>query len=632
MGLTLGTLLLTAALATPAPNDEPPILIPSARAGASDLFLIDATKGDAKNLSNTAQAEELYPAWSPDGKRIAFVCKTKEHDLEVYICDADGSNRKRVTEADSPSGCFAPTWSADGKSIAYLRIAMTGKSDVRIVNADGSKDRLLAADAKAPAWSPDGASIAFVSRKAGKQLSLCTVSPDGTNLKTLVEDVGVDAPFFPAWSPDGAQIALAIATEYGWQLALAHADGGSLRQITFLPGFNINPVWLSADRILFAHMIQAGTTKGGYASVKTDGTRLALHPLTKLEPPHSVGRPAMFVPRVAKPAEHPVKPAAFVEPGTTKKPSIKVSPIAIIPPAAPGAILGAAWAADGKQFALAYEVGVLVHAELDGNTVKSREVYRGHEGAVQAAAFSPDGNFLYSAGSDKSVRVWDLSKKGSTSIETDHAAALESLALSHSGKILATSDHDGKVKIRDAATAKPEREIAVCEAKQGAVHALAFGKDDVLFAGCGNWRVPVIYGSVAAYDPATGKQLWRTKGTFGGVFSLAASPDGTKLAGACLDTFVRIWDAKTGKELACWKGHRDRATGVAWGLGGKVVVSCGFDHTVRVWDAVTGENLHVLAAHASPVVRVAASADGTRILSTGQIGAVCVWKLSETRN
>ena len=135
MGLTFASLLLTVALADPvAPAEE--FLIPSARAGNSDLFLIDPVKGDAKNVTNSEQAEELYPAWSPDGKRIAFTCKTKDHDFEVYVCDADGSNRKRLTTGESPSACFTPTWSADGKSIAYFRIVQ-GKHETRIVKSDG---------------------------------------------------------------------------------------------------------------------------------------------------------------------------------------------------------------------------------------------------------------------------------------------------------------------------------------------------------------------------------------------------------------------------------------------------------------------------------------------------------------
>ena len=149
------------------------------------------------------------------------------------------------------------------------------------------------------------------------------------------------------------------------------------------------------------------------------------------------------------------------------------------------------------------------------------------------------------------------------------------------------------------------RVVKVCEPARGGVHALAFGPKGALFAGCARWDVPVLHGAVAAFDPATGKETWRTTTAMGGVYALAVSPDGKKLAGAGLDGQVRVWDAATGKELAAWKGHTDRCTGVAWALGGKAIVTAGFDHTVRVWDAATGENHVTAGAQVGPSVRVA---------------------------
>ena len=197
---------------------------------------------------------------------------------------------------------------------------------------------------------------------------------------------------------------------------------------------------------------------------------------------------------------------------------------------------------------------------------------------------------------------------------------------------MATGDADGVLKVRDAATGKPTATVQAGGAKRAAVQAVAFGKDGkAVYAGCGRWDLPVLGGSVAAFDPATGKELWRTAGTTGGVFALAVSPDGGKVAGACLDTFVRVWDAATGKELARWKGHADRVTGVSWSPDGRWVATGGFDHTVRVWDAGSGAVVQTLVGHAGPVVRVAFAPDGGHLLSTGRAGAVILWKVTEER-
>jgi hypothetical protein len=637
MGLCLSTLLLALAVADPAPPVETPaFLIPSARAGNSDLFLVDPEKGDARNITKS-DAEEIYPAWSPDGKRIAFICKSKEHDLEVYVCDADGSNRKRLTTADSPAGCLTPSWSADGKHIVYMRLPPAEKGqligEVRVVAADGTNDRLLVGEnAFEPSWSPDGTAIAFIRKVAGKPSALCAVNPDGSHPRVLCEDIGPQAPHFPAWSPDGRSIALTVATDHGLQIALIPSAGGSPKPITHLPGFNINPVWLAADRLLFAHTVQAGSPNGGYASIKIDGTRMVVHSLTKVEPPHALGRPAVYVPRMVARAngENAVKTASFVEPAAVKKAAIKAAPVAMLPPGIPGAVGCAAWSSDGQRLAMTLEAGLVVVADFEGHAVKPVEVFKGHEGPVEGVAFSSDGKSVISSGSDKTVRMWDLSSKSLKSTQSDHDAEVDSLARSRTGKLLATGDRQGKVKIRSADSAKAEREITVCDGKRGSVHALAFGPDDVLFAGCAKWGMPVLNGCVAAFDPATGKELWRTKSTMGGVFSLAVSPDGAKIAGACLDSYVRTWDAKTGAELSCWKGHTDRATGVCWAAAGKAIVSCGFDHTVRVWDSSSGLLLHTLAAHTSPVIRVAVSPDGKHVISTGQSGTVCIWLIDES--
>lgn len=275
------------------------------------------------------------------------------------------------------------------------------------------------------------------------------------------------------------------------------------------------------------------------------------------------------------------------------------------------------------------ETGAVLVGSFDGKVIKPVDSFRGHSGAAEGAALSADGSLVYSVGKDKTVRTWEVGAKEMKALHSDPESG-RAVAVSPDGKVLATGETGGVLRLRDAVSGAVSAGVSICEPKRGSVHSVAFGKDGkVVFAGAARWDLPVLNGAVVAVDPATGKPLWRTKEVFGGVFALAVSPNGSKLAGACLDSYVRIWDTKTGAELGCWKGHTDRVTGITWGLDGKVVLSCGFDHTVRVWDAASGGLLHTLAAHACPVVRVAATPDGKHLVSAGQDGIMVIWDMTD---
>lgn len=626
----MGTLLVAAALLAPAADPPAPeqILHPSARTGRADLFLTDPVKGDARNVTNTPDADEIGPAFRPDGTRVAFLCKTKDHDFEVYACDADGANRKQLTRPPGdPSACYFPSWSPDGKRVCYTRLFPGGnKCELRVVNADGTGDEVVREGAVGAAWGPDGA-IAFVRREEGKPQALCVADADGGNEKVLVADIGrVDLPA-PAWSPDGSTVAYTAMTDHGWQIHLVPAAGGPARPLTSLFGMNANPVWVAPDRVLFSHATQPGAG-GGFGVVKADGTRLDLHPLSKIEPAQPLSRPAVYVPRPPRPQANPVRPVAFAEPAPATGLKVAVSPTFFIPGEVPGPATAAAWSADGKQVAIGLGAGPVAVGTFDGKRYATTAPLIGHAGPAAGLVFTADGKGVISVGADKTVRTWDVAKKGTTGIESDLPAGCDAVAAPADGAWVATGLADGTLRVR-AGTAEP-RTITVCDPKRGGVRGVAAAADGkTVFAAVGRWELPMLGGAVAAFDPATGKEKWRTKESIGGVMTLAVSPDGKKLAGACLDSYVRVWDAATGAELAAWKGHADRCTGVSWALGGKAVLSCGLDHTVRVWDAATGANVRTLAAHVGPALRVAASPDGAHAVSTGAAGAVFFWRIAE---
>ena len=112
-------------------------------------------------------ADDLTPAWSPDGRRIAFASGGRAR-LDIYVMDASGFTR--LTDNDGGT----PAWSPDGRRIAFTS-DRDGNPEIYVMNADGSGvTRLTYNDARDlflndsfPAWSPDGRRIAFHSHRDG---------------------------------------------------------------------------------------------------------------------------------------------------------------------------------------------------------------------------------------------------------------------------------------------------------------------------------------------------------------------------------------------------------------------------------------------------------------------------------
>ena len=133
----------------------------------------------------------------PDGQRIAFTGLghlDKDWDSEIYVMDADGKNRTRLT--DHLTGDRHPVWSPDGQ-----RIAVDSFRDgaIYVIDADG-KNRTRLTEGWYPSWSPDGQRIAFASDRDG-YYDIYVMDADGKN-QTQLTDHPVDDEA-PAWSPDG---------------------------------------------------------------------------------------------------------------------------------------------------------------------------------------------------------------------------------------------------------------------------------------------------------------------------------------------------------------------------------------------------------------------------------------------
>jgi Tol biopolymer transport system component len=202
--------------------------------------------GSAEIPSNSA------PAWSPDGKKIAFV-QTLRGNSDLYVMNADGSHKRVLTHDEAKEA--DPDWSPDGRLIAFAT-GFANASAIDVIGADGSGRHLLAAagDPTDPDWSPDGSRIAYVAHEQERG-QIGVMNADGSNQHMVLRDAEWDVS--PAWSPDGSRIAFEGGLDDSF-IDVMNADGSGRVRLTF-SGNDSGPAWAPDGRIAFTNWTDEST-------------------------------------------------------------------------------------------------------------------------------------------------------------------------------------------------------------------------------------------------------------------------------------------------------------------------------------------------------------------------------------
>lgn len=169
--------------------------------GNVDLCTVSLDKSETKHLIGDSGklSHEESPAWSPDGKQIAFT-STRDGNQEIYVIDASGQNLKRITQ--DPGLDAHPTWTPDGR---HLLFATNRWGDFEIAQVDVAGERVERLTTSRglddyPVCSADGKWIAFLSNRE-KQYEVFVMPFSGGEPRNISQHPGIDN--FPAWTPKG---------------------------------------------------------------------------------------------------------------------------------------------------------------------------------------------------------------------------------------------------------------------------------------------------------------------------------------------------------------------------------------------------------------------------------------------
>ncbi|WP_027268774.1 TIR domain-containing protein [Leptolyngbya sp. PCC 6406] len=238
----------------------------------------------------------------------------------------------------------------------------------------------------------------------------------------------------------------------------------------------------------------------------------------------------------------------------------------------------------------------------------------GHTGQIFAVAVHPTASVLISGGGDRALRLWDLNRPHITALQ-DHQEGVNSVAISPDGDTLASVGDDQKLRLwgRDGTL------INTLEGPQDRILAVEFHPDGQrLIGGSADGNLYLWHRDGRLLQTLTGHQ--------DNVNGVAFSPDGTLIASASDDNRSYLWTLE-GTQVQTLEGHQDGVISVDFSPDGTTLATTGWDHRIHLW-TVEGERLKTFTGHQGWVFDVQFSPDGTLLASASHDNTVRLWDVA----
>lgn len=291
---------LAAPISTPLGGGLGQIAFASARSGIPQIYMMNLD-GTGLQLITKMDGGACQPSWSPDGSQLVFIspCKARGEFFEntytgssLYMINVDGTGLKPLTTV--PGSDYDPAWSPDGKRIAFTS-QRDGTKDIYVLNIEtGAVARLTKVaqpvqENTQPAWSPFGNQIAYTAKRFGAY-QVWVMSDTGTN-NVQIAHSGQDLwDYLPTWGPDGETIIFNqrnLGPGQPWLMSIRYEDRDTKKptQLDLQPP--IEDVQFSPDGhwIVFEGAAEEGNRDIFFSTISGGNvTRLTTDPTDEFDP------------------------------------------------------------------------------------------------------------------------------------------------------------------------------------------------------------------------------------------------------------------------------------------------------------------------------------------------------------
>ncbi len=267
----------------------------------------------------------------------------------------------------------------------------------------------------------------------------------------------------------------------------------------------------------------------------------------------------------------------------------------------------------------AYLKGVNLHLANFSHSDLAKSVFAETLGSVFTAVFSPDGKLLATGDAEGVIRLWQVADGKPLLVCKGHMSWVWSVAFSPDGQTLASCSNDQTLKLWEVSTGRCYQTL---QGHTDLVFSVAFSPDGQTLASCSSDQ------TIRLWDVRTSQCYQTLQGHTSYVRSVAFSPDGYTLASGSWDKRVRLWDVTTGQCLKTLHGHTNSVDSVSFSPNGQTLASGSEDQMVKLWDVSTGQCYRTLQGHTHQVLSISFSPNGQTLASGSEDQTVKLWDVT----